>query len=236
MLEAAKTSSLSQRSLLLAEPPLRDEELKFKVEAIVGKCTGNHEPEYKVLCVSGRAPETRNLLVELVPAQVSKMCRVSSFPPTFGELRRVSNGFQLTIVNTPFRGSAARRQWRCCNRQGEQESSQNMLKADSQELTILEAASYTRWSKLELRPRCCAHSTSRLSDLDEIRLLLHCSGTADRRGAKQLARVLWSSKAWVAPATYALASSSFSTSPTHEPAYAHTHTHTHTHTHHFCMN
>ncbi|SAM74942.1 uncharacterized protein UBRO_20503 [Ustilago bromivora] len=79
MLEPAKTSSLSQRSLLLAEPPLRNEELKFQVEAIVGKCTRNHEPEYKVLCVSGRAPETRNLLDELVPAQVSEMCRVSSF-------------------------------------------------------------------------------------------------------------------------------------------------------------
>ncbi|KAJ1033764.1 hypothetical protein NDA13_001744 [Ustilago tritici] len=76
---AAKTSSLSQRSLLLAEPPLPDEELKFEVEAIVGKCTRNHEPEYKVLCVSGRAPETRNLLDELVPANVSEMCRVSSF-------------------------------------------------------------------------------------------------------------------------------------------------------------
>ncbi|SYW84950.1 uncharacterized protein UBRO2_05656 [Ustilago bromivora] len=36
MLEPAKTSSLSQRSLLLAEPPLRNEELKFQVEAIVG--------------------------------------------------------------------------------------------------------------------------------------------------------------------------------------------------------
>ncbi|SPO29773.1 uncharacterized protein UTRI_05595 [Ustilago trichophora] len=49
MLEPAKSSSLAQRSQLPVEPPLPDEELEYKVEAIVGKRVRNGQLEYKVL-------------------------------------------------------------------------------------------------------------------------------------------------------------------------------------------
>ncbi|SAM76229.1 related to Gag-pol polyprotein [Ustilago bromivora] len=49
MLELAKTSSLPQWSAQPVEPPLPDEELEFKVKALIGKHTCNQEVEYQVL-------------------------------------------------------------------------------------------------------------------------------------------------------------------------------------------
>ncbi|SPC63744.1 uncharacterized protein UHOD_11317 [Ustilago sp. UG-2017b] len=49
MLELARTSSLLQQSAQPVEPPLPDEELEFKVEALIGKHTCDQGVEYKVL-------------------------------------------------------------------------------------------------------------------------------------------------------------------------------------------